>query len=87
MYAHPPTACQVYYIQSFGGKQEGEIELYYKYNDEMNKKEGDVMAKKYYISDCHFGHENVIQFDKRPFASAEEMDFVMIESFSIISVL
>ena len=39
------------------------------------------MAKKFYISDCHFGHENVIQFDKRPFASAEEMDLVMIEKW------
>lgn len=31
------------------------------------------MAKNYYISDCYFGHENVIQFDKRPFASTDEI--------------
>ena len=36
------------------------------------------MSKKFYISDCHFGHENVIRFDNRPFASAGEMDHVMI---------
>ena len=31
-----------------------------------------------YISDLHFGHSNVIQFDKRPFSDREEMDNVMI---------
>lgn len=37
------------------------------------------MGRKYYISDCHFGHENVIRFDGRPFASVEEMDQAMME--------
>ena len=32
----------------------------------------------YFTSDLHFGHENVIRFDRRPFASAEEMDRVLI---------
>ena len=32
-----------------------------------------------YTSDLHFGHENVIGFDKRPFANGEEMDRVLIE--------
>lgn len=27
-----------------------------------------------YTSDLHFGHQNVIKFDHRPFADAEEMD-------------
>lgn len=27
----------------------------------------------YYISDMHFGHENVLTFDRRPFQSVEEM--------------
>ena len=31
-----------------------------------------------YISDLHFGHSNVINFDHRPFADREEMDSVMI---------
>lgn len=37
------------------------------------------MANKFYISDCHFGHENVIGFDKRPFNDVEEMDQCMME--------
>lgn len=31
-----------------------------------------------YISDLHFGHSNVIDFDHRPFADRDEMDRVMI---------
>ena len=36
----------------------------------------------YYISDLHFGHANVIEFDKRPFANVEEMDRIMIERWN-----
>lgn len=32
-----------------------------------------------YISDLHFGHGNVINFDHRPFSDVEEMDRVMIQ--------
>lgn len=32
----------------------------------------------FYISDTHFGHNNVIYFDKRPFEDSEEMDKEMI---------
>lgn len=28
---------------------------------------------KFYISDLHFGHENMLKFDKRPFSSLNEM--------------
>ena len=31
-----------------------------------------------YISDLHFGHENVIRFDERPFLDVEEMDKCLI---------
>lgn len=31
-----------------------------------------------YISDLHFGHSNVINFDRRPFADRDEMDQAMI---------
>lgn len=33
----------------------------------------------FYISDIHFGHERAIEFDKRPFATVEEMDRMLIE--------
>lgn len=31
-----------------------------------------------YISDLHFGHKNVINFDHRPFAGVNEMDYMLI---------
>ena len=32
----------------------------------------------FYTSDLHFGHENVIRFDNRPFRSVSEMDYTLI---------
>ena len=32
----------------------------------------------YYISDMHFGHNNVLRFDMRPFESIDEMDRMLI---------
>lgn len=34
---------------------------------------------KFYTSDLHFGHANVIKFDNRPFGTIEEMDRLLIE--------
>lgn len=36
----------------------------------------------YYIADTHFGHSNVISFDKRPFSSADEMDRIMLANWN-----
>jgi calcineurin-like phosphoesterase family protein len=36
------------------------------------------MAGIWFTSDCHFGHQNVIQYSGRPFRSAEEMDNELI---------
>lgn len=37
---------------------------------------------KYYISDLHFGHHNVLKFDSRPFGSVEEMNQVLIDNWN-----
>lgn len=36
----------------------------------------------YYIADLHFAHENIIQYDKRPFADADEMTRVLTENWN-----
>lgn len=36
----------------------------------------------YYIADTHFGHDNVIRFDNRPFANIEDMDRIMIANWN-----
>lgn len=38
----------------------------------------------YYIADTHFGHENVLKFDKRPFRSVDEMDEVLITNWNTV---
>ena len=40
------------------------------------------MGKVFFISDLHFGHENVIRFDNRPFASVNEMDDELIRRWN-----
>lgn len=37
---------------------------------------------KYYIADTHFGHENVLRFDGRPFENVDEMDKFLIEAWN-----
>ena len=36
----------------------------------------------FYISDLHFGHQNVIKFDNRPYANTDEMDRDMIRKWN-----
>lgn len=40
------------------------------------------MGKIFFTSDLHFGHENVIRFDNRPFATVEEMDAELIHRWN-----
>ena len=41
-----------------------------------------MMSKVFFTSDLHFGHTNVITFDKRPFSSVEEMDKELIKRWN-----
>ena len=38
--------------------------------------------KVFFTSDLHFGHENAIRFDNRPFKSIEEMDTELIRRWN-----
>lgn len=41
-----------------------------------------ILGKIFFTSDLHFGHKNVIHFDKRPFFTLDEMDKILIENWS-----
>lgn len=36
----------------------------------------------YYIGDMHLGHKKVIEYDKRPFSSVDEMDNMLIMNWN-----
>lgn len=40
------------------------------------------MSKIYLIADLHFGHENIIKYEKRPFMNADEMNKVLINNWN-----
>lgn len=40
------------------------------------------MSQVFFIADTHFGHPNIIQYEKRPFQSVQEMDTILIENWN-----
>jgi calcineurin-like phosphoesterase family protein len=44
----------------------------------------DLGDRVWFTADHHFGHENIIKFCNRPFASAQEMDEAMIERWNSV---
>lgn len=40
------------------------------------------MGKVFFTADLHFGHENVIKFDERPFQTVEEMDAELVRRWN-----
>ncbi|AZN39772.1 metallophosphoesterase [Paenibacillus albus] len=42
------------------------------------------MQKVFFISDHHFGHKHIIDFESRPFAAVDEMNEKMIESWNAV---
>lgn len=36
----------------------------------------------FYIADTHFGHQNVLKYDARPFADLEEMEAALVENWN-----
>lgn len=40
------------------------------------------MGKVFFTSDLHFGHENAIRFDNRPFETVEEMDAELVRRWN-----
>lgn len=42
------------------------------------------MVKKFYISDWHYGHANVLGFDNRPFKDVEEMNNELIRRWNSV---
>ena len=62
----------------------GDRHLRYRHLGGVFEAEDEVfnMAKVFFIADLHFGHKDVLAFDKRPFRDVEEMESEMIHRWN-----
>lgn len=42
------------------------------------------MSRRFYISDWHYGHSNIIAFDNRPFRSVEQMNETLVQRWNSV---
>ena len=40
--------------------------------------------KRFYISDWHYGHENILRLDNRPFKTVEEMNSALVDNWNSV---
>ena len=43
-----------------------------------------MVSKKFYISDWHYGHNNIIAFDNRPFKNVDEMNKALVDNWNSV---
>ena len=51
---------------------------------EMNERRGETVGTDYFIADLHFGGEEIVRYENRPFGNVKEMENYMIKQWNSI---